>query len=299
MATQIHSREFKAMGSPCAIHLQGELPQLGPIFQAAQDEVTRLEKKYSRYLENSVLSQINLHAHDASVSVDPETAGLLNYAHICFEQSEGLFDITSGVLRRAWDFKSSMIPSTSKVNDVLPLVGWQKIQWDGTSIRFAISEMEIDFGGVGKEFAADRVAQLCRDAGISAGLIDLGGDISIVGPKTNSQGQLEPWLIGIRHPQTGEAMASIPICEGGVATSGSYERFIEVEGKRYCHILNPKTGWPVEGVDSISIFAPQCLVAGSLSTIAMLKGTEAKAWLDEQGVDYLLMDNDGHIHRSE
>lgn len=295
---QLHSLQFKAMGSPCAIHLQGLLANVQPALHAAQAEIFRLEQKYSRYLNDSVTSHINTGACHDAVSIDAETAALLNYAQVCFEQSDGLFDITSGVLRRVWNFKVSELPTQPAIDACLQSVGWNKVRWDGETIQFLVPNMEIDFGGVVKEFTADRIAQLCRDHGIHAGLIELGGDISIVGPKRLKAGDYEPWLIGIRHPQTGEAMASIPLMEGGVATSGSYERFIMVDGKRYCHILNPVTGWPVEGLASVSIVAPQCLVSGSLSTIAMLKGAQAGAWLDDQDATYLLLSDDGEVSGS-
>ena len=291
----IHSLQFKAMGSPCTIHLQGERSAIQSILESAKQEVLRLEKKYSRYREDSVVSLINATAAKEAIAVDAETAGLLNYVHVCFEMSDGMFDVTSGVLRKVWDFKQNTLPTETDIAACLKDIGWKKVQWDGERIRFERSGIEIDFGGVVKEFSADRVAQYCRDQGVTAGLIELGGDISIVGPKFLEGDEREPWLIGIRHPQTGDAMASIPLFEGGVATSGSYERFIKVNGKRYCHILNPQTGWPVEGVASVSVVAPQCLVSGSLSTIAMLKGHQAAQWLDEQGASYLLLMDNGEI----
>ena len=291
----IHSLQFKAMGSPCEVSLQGELSTIQPILESAKQEVLRLEKKYSRYREDSVVSLINAKAANQAVTVDAETAGLLNYAQVCFEMSDGLFDVTSGVLRKVWDFKSNRLPDPKDVTACLKNVGWEKVQWNGERIRFEQPGIEIDFGGVVKEFTADRVAQLCREQGVNAGLIELGGDISIVGPKfTQSQGR-EPWMIGVRHPQTGEPMASLPLFEGGVATSGSYERFITVDGKRYCHILDPKTGWPVAGVASVSVVSPQCLVSGSLSTIAMLKGQQGAEWLDEQDASYLLLMDNGQL----
>lgn len=266
-----------------------------PVLNLAQREALRLEEKYSRYRSDSVTSIINAQAYDHAVEVDAETAGLLNYAHICFEQSDGLFDITSGVLRRVWDFKQQNLPSVQDVNACLVHVGWQKVNWNNQHIQFTQADMEIDFGGVVKEFSADRLADLCYQNGINAGLIELGGDIRVIGPKQDEQGQTTPWMIGIRHPQTGLPMASIPLTEGGVATSGSYERFIMSGDKRYCHILNPKTGWPVEGVASVSIIAPQCLVAGSLSTIAMLKGHQAENWLEEQDVTFLMLTEEGKV----
>ena len=291
----VHSLSFKAMGSPCTVHAQGEREHALAVLQLAKQEVLRLEQKYSRYLNTSVTQRINQHAGQTKVDVDAETAGLLNYAQICFEQSDGLFDITSGVLRRVWNFRENRLPRQQDIEACLKSVGWQFVLWDGQQVQFERPDMELDFGGVVKEFAADRVAALCEQQGLTAGLIELGGDIRVIGPKQTADQQSEPWMVGIRHPQTGEAMASIPVWQGGVATSGSYERFMVVNGQRYCHILNPKTGWPVRGVASVSVLAPQCVVAGSLTTMAMLKGEQGHDWLAEQDATFLLLSDDGVI----
>jgi len=291
----VHSLSFKAMGSPCTLHAQGEREHALAVLQLAKQEVLRLEQKYSRYLNTSVTQRINQHAGQTKVDVDAETAGLLNYAQICFEQSDGLFDITSGVLRRVWNFRENRLPGQQDIEACLKSVGWQFVLWDGQQVQFERPDMELDFGGVVKEFAADRVAALCEQQGLIAGLIELGGDIRVIGPKLTANQQSEPWMVGIRHPQSGEAMASIPVWQGGVATSGSYERFMVVNGQRYCHILNPKTGWPVRGVASVSVLAPQCVVAGSLTTMAMLKGEQGHDWLAEQDATFLLLSDDGVI----
>ena len=147
--------------------------------------------------------------------------------------------------------------------------------------------MELDFGGIGKEYAADRSADVCRDMGITCGLIDLGGDICTIGARLD--GQL--WQIGIRHPRdTSASLGNIQLASGAVATSGDYERYIEVADKRYCHILNPHTGWPSEGLACVSVMAEQCLLAGALSTIAMLKGEAGKEWLKKLGVQHCWVD---------
>ncbi len=294
----VHSLSFKAMGSPCTLHAQGERAHVLSVLQSAKQEVQRLEQKYSRYLDTSVTQTINTQAVKQKVAVDAETAGLLNYAQICYEQSDGQFDITSGVLRRVWNFRENRLPTQQEIEACLKSVGWQYVEWDGQGIRFTRPNMEVDFGGVVKEFAADRVAAMCEQLGLTAGLIELGGDIRVIGPKKTPEQKTEPWMVGIRHPQTGEAMASIPVWQGGIATSGSYERFMVVDGKRYCHILNPKTGWPVRGVASVSVLAPQCVVAGSLTTMAMLKGKHAHDWLAQQDATFLLLSDDGAVSGS-
>ncbi len=284
------------MGSPCTLHLFHTSKQtLELSIQLAQSEVERLEKKYSRFLDNSVLSMINQSAGIKSILVDPETAGLLNYSALCYEQSDGLFDITSGALSKAWDFKSNTLPTQKQINDCLKHIGFNKLNWDGESI-FLPANMQIDFGGVVKEFAADCAKQVLINAGIQHGLVDLAGDMAIVGAKPNG----DPWLVGIRDPsEPTRAAATIPMLSGAIATSGYYERFMMIDGTRYCHILNPITGWPVAHCATASVVADRCIVSGSLATIAMLKQQNAVNWLIDIDAQYYLQDAQGHVFTNQ
>ncbi len=148
--------------------------------------------------------------------------------------------------------------------------------------------MELDFGGVVKEYAADRAAVICAQAGFRHGLVDLGGDIKIVGPHPDAS----PWSVGIQHPRIADAvMATLELSHGAVATSGDYERFLEIDGTRYCHILSPRTGMPVRGLAGVSVAAEECVVAGSATTIAMLMEDRGAAWLEEVGLPHVWMDH--------
>lgn len=260
----------------------------------AIDEVKRIEAKYSRYRPDSVVSNINAAAGARWVEHDEETHALLDYADTLFKASDGLFDITSGVLRKAWDFRNAVVPTASELDRVLPLVGWQRVDRTGNRIRLPLKEMEIDFGGFGKEYAADRAGALLRENGVQHGYVNLGGDLHIAGPQPDGQ----PWMIGIQDPRRQEdCVASIPILKGGLATSGDYERFFERDGRRYCHILNPRTAQPVTAWRSISVLAPLAVAAGSCSTIAMLKQGDAIDFLDQSGFAYLAIDAEGRTFR--
>jgi FAD:protein FMN transferase len=281
---------FTAMGSPCALHLEYSGAEPGAFLLQVEDQVRALEAKYSRYQPDSLLSHINhLAGSDRLFEPDPQTSALLNYANTCYQLSDGLFDITSGALRQVWDFKSARLPSQLQIEQCLAHVGWQHVHWDGQFLALPQPGMELDLGGIVKEYAVDAIADFCRHAGFEHGLVDLGGDISVIGPKMDGN----PWRVGVRDPFTpGKAMAYIDLTHGGLATSGSYERYMQVDGRRYCHIINPKTGWPCEGMASVSVQAERCLVAGSMTTIAMLKGQTAASWLTGQGVAYLLLDDE-------
>ncbi len=288
--------EFTAMATVCSLRLAGLAePWARSLADQAIAEVRRIEHKYSRYRADSLLSRINQAAGSGTaIEVDEETAHLLDFAAQIHDLSGGLFDITSGSLRRVWDFKSGKVPTPDQLAAVLPCIGWQDVQWSRQRIALPRAGMEIDFGGFGKEYAADRVATLLAQAGVTSGVVNFGGDLRVLGPQPDGR----PWSVGISHPRRAGALAaSIQLAQGALATSGDYERFFELDGRRYCHILNPRTGWPVTRWQSVSVVAPVCLAAGALTTIAMLMEDQAPEFLREQGVGFLTVDGDGSIQQ--
>jgi len=265
--------------------------------EAAVADILRIEGKYSRYRDDSVTSRINRAAGAESVTIDAETAALLAYADQCHRLSAGRFDVTSGVLRRAWDFKRvpPRIPDAAALAAAIALIGWERVAWNERSVRLPHAGMEIDFGGIGKEYAADRAAIVCVEHGVRHALVNLGGDVRATGPQPDGK----PWRVGIRHPRTeGAAIATVMLDGGAVATSGDYERYFEIDGKRHCHILDPLSGRPVAYWQSVSVVAPLCVVAGSCATIAMLLEREAEPFLRKQGLRYVAVDADGVLHGS-
>ncbi len=252
------------------------------VAQAAEEEVRRIETKYSRFRPDSILSKINS-SDGQKTTIDAETHYLLNYSSVAFELSDGLFDITAGVLSKLWDFRNGIIPSPETIRTNLAYVGFQHIRFNSNSIILPAG-MSLDFGGIGKEYAVDCAAAICKSAGITHGIVDLGGDLHVIGPQPDNRA----WKVGVRNPRAPEnAIAELAITQGGLSTSGDYERYFEHSGKRYCHLLLPKTGMPVSYWASVSVVAPSCLLAGTLSTIAMLKQSDARIWLDEQEIQYL------------
>lgn len=281
------------MGCPCEIQLFAGAPaEAKRIANVAIADVRRLETLYSRYLDGNLFSRINQAANDAAeICVDPETAGLLNYAETCHQQSDGLFDITSGILRRAWRFDGGRLPEQSAIDALLDKVGWDKLLWRPPVLKFLVPGMEIDFGGIVKEYAADRAAALCREAGVMHGIVNLGGDVALIGPRADRR----PWQIGIHHPrQPDGVIATLDLHRGSVASSGDYQRCIVIGDTRYSHVLNPKTGWPTRHLASVSVVSDFCVVAGSASTIAMLKEEQGPAWLKELNLPHLWVDIRGH-----
>ena len=260
----------------------------------AKEEVKRIETKFSRYLPESIISRINAAAGKGRIAVDEETAALIDYAAVCFNQSKGLFDITSGIYRKVWDFTegNKSLPTTAQIASVCSLVGWDKVRWNKPNIELMKAGMQLDFGGIGKEYAVDRVAGILEERGVKSALINFAGDIRVVGTRSDNR----PWVVGITHPRKkGEAATVIELKSGALATSGDYERYIEVNGIRYCHILNPKTGFPTLANASVTVLAPSCLIAGSASTIGMLMSEKESAkFLKNLNTPYFRVDSQGN-----
>jgi thiamine biosynthesis lipoprotein len=290
---------FGAMGTRCSVSIfAADMAAARKLAQVVIDDVGRLEAKYSRYLDTSFLSRIN-HVAQAGgeIEVDAETASLLDYAKTCYEQSEGLFDVTSGLLRRAWNFQpegQTAVPDATAIQALLERVGWHHVDWRAPRLRFAHAGMELDFGGIVKEYAADRAASLLREAGAPHALINLGGDLCVTGPRADGSS----WSVAIQNPESDASIDTLHLASGALATSGSYARCIEIEGIKYSHLLNPRTGMPVQGPLSVSVVADHCVIAGSVATLAMLKGREARQVLDDTGLAYLLVDDSLKVTRS-
>ena len=285
---------FNAMASPCEIIVQSTDKQLVvKLGNIVSGEVWRIEDKYSRYDQRSVCSTINIKA-GKSVAIDEETYLLLNFADQCYQLSDGLFDISSGVLRKVWSFHggkndSTQFPSQEQVRSILPNVGWKNIHFDQQQITL-IKGMEIDFGGIGKEYAVDRAIILAKQLTDQPVLVNLGGDLAVTSPRLNNK----TWQVAIEHPDIDSTLGKdkaadmiISLKSGALATSGDARRFLIKDDIRYGHVLNAKTGWPIANAPrSITVVAPQCIQAGILATLALLQGNNAEQFLTEQDIKF-------------
>jgi thiamine biosynthesis lipoprotein len=274
---------FDAMASPCEILIETpDVEEARRLVDLAAAEAWRVEDKFSRYAAGNVVARINSAAGSA-VEVDAETASLIDFGNTLFELSNGRFDITSGVLREVWTFDGSdRLPSKKAIEGVLCRVGWHRVDWQSPTLRMDPG-MEIDFGGIGKEYAVDRVALQLREASPNSILVNFGGDLAVTRPPIDRQG----WQVGIesvsKHSPTAEKV--ITLSAGALATSGDARRFLLRGGIRYSHILDPRTGWPVRHAPrSITVAADTCTQAGMLSTLAMLQGDRAEAFLQAEAV---------------
>lgn len=279
----IHRHGFSAMASPCEVQVECDDPALArKLGQIAEAEARRIEEKYSRYRKSSFLSRINS-SRGKPVIVDDETAGLLDYAASCFALSDGLFDITSGVLRQVWRFDGSdRVPGRAAVEKVLPFVGWSKVGWKRPEIVLP-KGMEIDFGGIGKEYAVDKaVIEIMKESDAPV-LVNFGGDLRVTGPRAGGR----RWRMVIESVDTrSTAPGLLQMAKGALTTSGDTRRFLLKDGVRYGHILDPRTGFPVENPPhSVTVAAPTCMQAGTLCTLAMLQGSGAETFLAKEGVE--------------
>lgn len=281
------SYTFMAMNSPCEVLLDGGTKHLmHKLGQLAEAEARRIEYAYSRYRSDSLLSAVNRSA-GTPIPISSEMAALLDYADTCFRLSGGLFDITSGVLRRAWRFDGTTdLPSESSIAALLPLIGWEKIEY-GPETVVVPRGMELDFGGLGKEYAVDRVLLLLAERTDVPILVNFGGDLRVTGPRRDGS----PWQIAIDAVEPGkDSEAIIALTKGALTTSGDARRSIVVDGVRYGHILDPRTGWPIQNTPrSVTVAAPTCMEAGIMSTLAMAQGANAEQFLrDEQQAAWVL-----------
>ncbi|QYJ99438.1 FAD:protein FMN transferase [Shewanella alkalitolerans] len=251
-------------------------------FGRAMAEVKRIEAKYNRFSDSSVLTQINRGAGDWQ-AIGDETLGLLKFAEHCYRLSQGCFDVTAEPVLALWPFgvgESATPPSDSQIEMALECVGFERLIIEEQRL-FLPDGMGIDLGGIAKEYAADRAIEvLRRELPEYDLLVNLGGDMIA------SLGCEQPWHIGIEDPHKLDTPARVvTLKSGALATSGHSRRYLIHEGKRYGHIIDPSTGYPVKGAPlSVSVFAPQCVVAGMLATLAMLQGEGAEDFLSRQGV---------------
>jgi thiamine biosynthesis lipoprotein len=276
---------FSAMASPCELLTDVDKRATAQaLLDTVANEAWRIESKFSRYRDGNIIHKIN-NSNGRPVTVDAETAQLIEFSVSLYELTEGGFDITSGILRKVWNFKgNNRVPDKAAVDRILKSVGWGKALWQAPTLTLKPG-MQLDFGGVGKEYAVDRAGLLANALTDASCLINFGGDLVVTRPREDGKS----WSVGIEQADTqaGKASRLIMLRQGGLATSGDTKRYVLQDGKRYGHVLDARTGWPIAGAPrSVTVAADTCLEAGMLTTIAMMQGAEAKAFLDAQDVQY-------------
>jgi len=264
---------FHAMGTICRVQFQAPNAPAGRAYQSeVLDWVAQFEAKYSRFLNDSLVSRINAAAGEHWVETDAETETLLKFCGEMHFLTRGAFDPTALPLIKLWNWKANppVLPTDGQLRAARELCGWNKVQKRPGAIFLPQAGMSIDFGGVGKEYAVDSVVQLAARHGIANVLVDFGQDLCMRGAPTGKPA----WHVGLEDPASpGKCWAGVAIKDRAVATSGDYLRHFLINGRRYGHIIDPRTGYPVDnGCRAVSVIASSCTVAGILSTTAFILG---------------------------
>jgi len=239
-------------------------------------EVSRIEDLISDWRPYTQIGQVNSHAGIKPIQVDKEVFELTERAIHLSEITGGAFDISFAAMDRIWKFDGSMkeMPSPAAIQNSVAKVGYKSIILDkeNRTIFLKYAGMKIGFGALGEGYAADRCKEIMMKKGIEAGIVNGSGDMNTWGKQPDGTA----WNIGITDPKNwGELFAVVPLHQGAVVTSGSYEKFVVFDGKRYAHIINPKTGYPSTGLSSVTIFGPSAELANGLSTSIMVLGKKA------------------------
>lgn len=277
-AEQPFSKTEYLLNTTCTISIYGTRDE--SLLDGTFSLVRQYEGLFSKTLENSDISRIN-RAEGTPTAVDPATAELIQTALNYSAKTNGKFDITIGRVSDLWDFTAEppSLPSPEALDAALPTVNWKQVKVDGNTVTVP-SGTQLDLGGIAKGYIADRAAEYLRANGISRGILNLGGNIYALGGKSGT----EPWKVGIQRPfaDRNEIIGSVSVRDCSVVTSGLYERFFELDGTLYHHILDPQTGYPVSnGMESVTILSKSSAMADALSTSAFLLGVEEAKTLIE------------------
>jgi thiamine biosynthesis lipoprotein len=293
----LYTTHFALMGGHATVRFVAscERRKAEPVARAVEDEAHRIEQKFSRYREASVVSEINRNAGRTPVAVDAETEQLVLAALDLARITGGRFDPTVGVMRRVWDFSSGRIPSAGEVADLLPLVDASSVSVADGTVFLRRAGMELDLGGVGKEYAVDRAAGVLLDRGFTSAIVEFAGDVRTLGLR----GDGRPWSVGVVDPANRRRcrFAVRIVGSSGVATSGRYERGFLRDGVWYHHLLDATTGWPAQGLASATVVGRSTSTAGCYATAAFLLGPDAGLGLleDTEGIDGALITDAGEI----
>jgi thiamine biosynthesis lipoprotein len=268
-----HKESRPLLGTTVSVEAEGDPSVLAAAFAAAEE----MEKKFSLYLPQSELSDVNRRAGEAAVAVSEDLWKLLVRSREIGRMTRGAFDITVGPLMRSWGFfpkREGRVPAEDEIAAARANVGWDKIVLDpaARTVRFSRPGVELDLGGVAAGYAVDRMIDALKASGVRNAMIDAGGDIYCLGERPGGG----PWRIGVEHPRReGELLGVLELADRAVTTSGDYRNYFIRSKKRYSHIMDPRSGRPVESsVAETSVTAPDCLTADALATALFVLGPE-------------------------
>ncbi|SIQ14407.1 FAD:protein FMN transferase [Maribacter ulvicola] len=274
----------------------------GKYIDTAVAEITRIEKLISSWDVNSQTSDINRNAGIKPVKVDSELYQLIERAIGISKLTDGAFDISYASMDRIWKFDGSMteMPSEEKIKESVAKVGYENIILDkeNSTVFLKLEGMKIGFGAIGKGYAADKAKDLLISKGVPSGIINASGDMNTWGKQPNGK----EWKVAITNPMNkNKVFALLPITDGAVVTSGNYEKFVNFNGTRYSHIIDPRTGYPSSGIISVTVFAPKAELADALATSVFVMGKEAGIDRINQlpKIECIIIDDKGNITKSK
>ncbi len=302
-AQEIFTRTLKLMGSRFDITVVADNQAQGEKYiDMAAEEITRIEKLISSWDTTSQTSLINSNAGIKPVKVDKELFELIERSLMISELTDGAFDISYASMDKIWKFDGSMttMPTDEQIKNSVAKVGYENIILDkeNYTVFLKLPWMKIGFGGIGKGYSADKAKALLISEGVVAGIINASGDMNTWGVQPDGQ----EWQVAITNPfDKSEAFAILPVTDGAVVTSGDYEKYVMFNGKRYAHIIDPKTGYPATGIISATVFAPKAELADALATSVFVMGTETGLDRINQmpGVECIIVDEEGNLHTSD
>ena len=268
----------------------------------ATGEVRRIEKLFTSFSDSSETYAINAAAGIAPVPVSKEVYALIERSMRISQVTDGAFDLSYGSIdKKLWNFDRSMteLPDASLAKQLVHLVDYRNIELNPSAGTVFLKKkgMRIGFGGIGKGYAADRAAHVLQELGIRSGLVNASGDIKAWGLQANG----EAWTIGISHPdEPGKAFSYVQLRNNAIATSGNYEKYVTIDGKKYSHTINPKTGMPVTGIKSVTIIAPNAELADAIATPVTIMGVKAGLAIINQVPELacVIIDDNNHIYSS-
>ncbi|WP_422860540.1 FAD:protein FMN transferase [Flagellimonas sp. S174] len=295
-------KTLELMGTRFEITVVAPNEDIGYInIDEAVSEIKRVEKLISSWDENSETSLINRNAGIKPVKVSKELFSLVDRAVRVSEITDGAFDITYASADKVWRFDGSMnrMPSHEEITRSVAKIGYDRIKLDNENQTVFLTQvgMKIGFGAIGKGYAADKAKELLVSKQVKAGIINASGDLTTWGTKADGGN----WMVGISNPlDKSKVFSWLPVVESSVATSGNYEKYVVFQGKKYSHIIDPRTGYPTSGVNSVSIFAKKVELCDALATAVFVMGRDTGLHMINQldGVEAVVVDSENKIHKS-
>lgn len=299
----VHKRKMSMLGSPFEVTVVAkDTVQGNEYIDLAVLEVKRIENLISDWIPTTEISQVNQNAGIKPVKVSDEVFELVERANKISKVTDGAFDISYASMDKIWKFDGSMkeMPTPEAIKKSVERIGYQKIIMDKVNKTIFLKDkgMKLGLGGIGQGYIADKAKDLLKSKGCVSGIINVSGDISTWGKQPD--GSL--WTVGLVNPlNKNKVFATFPLEDSAVETSGNYEKYVTFNGKRYSHIIDPRTGYPASGVVSVSVFAKTTEVADALATGIFVMGTEVGLNLVNQmkGIGCIIVDEKGNIHTSK